>query len=540
MIQLHPLISITGQDVNLKPFNNHHCLSLDHLAHEIYESLARRFPICLSSDEFHFFPHYRSVYHDWSVWDDFSSGSVAEVIAEISQWESQLAALSFDVITGVNIGASTLIKLLKTLREQLTWVRFHENQPTFYLTIAGIGLTEALNAGSEEFALRIEGLPEFLDQAISNLKQLPHLYCEVGLEMAANICRWLSALPLHSVNCQSAVKALQKFIHGVKALEKRAEFLLPLEIYDHIVRYHMDCRASLEEIKDHLVTEIEETEILMRKASRDLHPDASWQKTVADLSKPMATHVDPITVYREIIEDLYCHCYEQKFLPANDTTNHGVEIQEIPDYMRPVRSDAAFSMPPGHPPGTGIFYILPASAGIYIQTDYRLLSAHETYPGHKLLDNSRWLLSSALQRPIEFPIFYEGWASFSEEILFDTGFFSSAVDQLLIAKRRYWRAQRGLIDLSIHSGRWDLATAVRNLIEKGLSPIASKDMVRRYALKPGFQLAYTIGRQSFHHLYVRYMARGSRIDSFVRSVLGAGEIGFDNLAQLLDIKEENN
>ncbi|MFC1869157.1 hypothetical protein ACFL0H_13650, partial [Thermodesulfobacteriota bacterium] len=159
-----------------KRSDGHQPLSLDQLAHEIYESLARRFPICLGSDEFHFFPHYRSPDHDWSAWDDFSSESVEDVITRISQWEPQLTALPFDAVTGGNVGATRLARLLATLREQLTWVRFHETQPTFYLTIAGIGLAEALDAGSGAFARRMAGLPEFLDQAMTNLNQ-PSLLC---------------------------------------------------------------------------------------------------------------------------------------------------------------------------------------------------------------------------------------------------------------------------------------------------------------------------------------------------------------------------
>ena len=80
-----------------KPSDDRQSISLDQLAYEIYESLARRFPICLGSDEFHFFPHYRSKDHDWSEWDDFSSESVEDVITLITQWEQQLRTLSFEI-----------------------------------------------------------------------------------------------------------------------------------------------------------------------------------------------------------------------------------------------------------------------------------------------------------------------------------------------------------------------------------------------------------------------------------------------------------
>jgi uncharacterized protein (DUF885 family) len=323
-------------------------------------------------------------------------------------------------------------------------------------------------------------------------------------------------------------------------MEPREDFLLSSQLYEHVVENHIDCRASLSEIEDQLIAEIEETETLMDKSAHSLYPGTSWQNVLANLQDPSPNHAGASKIYERVIDELYSHCHSQKFIAGDATKSHRVKVKEIPDCMGPVRSDAAFSMPPGHPPGTGLFYILPSNSGRGLPVDYRLLSAHETYPGHQLLDSSRWLLPNVMQRPIEFPIFYEGWASFSEEILFETGFFSGTVDQLLMAKRRYWRAQRGLIDLRIHSGRCDLYTAAGDLAAKGLSPAVSEDMVRRYALKPGYQLAYTIGRQRFNSLYSSCKARGKPLDVFVRQVLASGEICFDDLARLLNYKEEEN
>ena len=524
--------------MNPMPFDDSSSFSLDKLAHEIYETLARRFPVCLASDEFHFFPHYRSPDHDWTVWDDFSPESVKDIISLISKWISRLEDLSLGKFNGGDVEAACLSRLLNTLKEQLDWVRFQETQPSFYLTIVGIGLAEALDAGQEEFHSRMTRLPEFLDQALKNLNKPSSLSRDHGLEMAQRISKWLASLPKHFLNYPQAMDALDNFALGIKSVETGSDFHPHLDYYAHIARHHMDCRASLDEIEGHLAEEIEKTEILLDKAAADIKPGTSWQKLISDLSVRDGDNGGTFPIYQKIIEDLYRHCGEQAFFHADFTGGSRVRVEEIPEYMRPVRSNAAFSMPPGHPPGSGVFYILPISADSSIPADYRLLSAHETYPGHQLLDTSRWLLPDVIMRSIEFPIFYEGWASFSEEILFDTGFFSGPVDHLLIAKRRYWRAQRGLIDLKINTGRWDLPRAAEYLTIKGLAPESSRDMVKRYALKPAYQLAYTIGRRWFQDLYTRHRASGGSINSFVRSVMRSGEIGFDNLEQFINQKEE--
>jgi uncharacterized protein (DUF885 family) len=189
-------------------------------------------------------------------------------------------------------------------------------------------------------------------------------------------------------------------------------------------------------------------------------------------------------------------------------------------------------MPPGHPPSGGTFFVAQSANSRDVPQDFRLLIAHETFPGHHLLDASRWNLDNRLRRHIEFPIFYEGWASFSEEILFDTGFFAGPIDRLLLAKRRYWRAVRGLVDLDIQTGARSLGQAAEHLCRIGLNRNSSHGAVRRYALKPGYQLSYTMGRCEFRKLYNRALDAGWSPAEFTRQVLEEGEIGLDNLERV--------
>jgi len=210
-----------------------------------------------------------------------------------------------------------------------------------------------------------------------------------------------------------------------------------------------------------------------------------------------------------------------------------INVERIPDYMLPVRSNAAFSMLPGHPPRGGTLFIMASDNNRPVPPDYRLLAAHETFPGHHLLDTCRWSLEKTVRRHIEFPIFYEGWASFSEELLFDTGFFSSPLDHMLLAKRRFWRAIRGRVDLDIHTRKRNLTEAASFLVDQGMEPSNALAMVRRYALKPGYQLAYTLGRRQFRRLYDKFNHRYRNPVKFARQVLAQGEIDFDDLEQIL-------
>ena len=272
---------------------------------------------------------------------------------------------------------------------------------------------------------------------------------------------------------------------------------------------------------------------ILDQSAASMAPGHPWQAVVDTLPRPPMPPGGAQQVYRDTISELARHCSSQGLIAADEVGHCPVTVQGIPDYMRPVRSNAAYSMPPIHPPKGGTFFILETGEGASIPADYRLLTAHETYPGHHLLDTGRWRHARPIRRHIEFPIFYEGWASFAEELMFETGFFSGPVDRMLMAKRRFWRAVRGQIDFDIHMRRRTTDEAVAFLAEQGMERGRATAMVRRYSLKPGYQLAYTMGRRRFRRLYDDSCRKGADPVDFARRVLAQGEIGFDHLAQIL-------
>ncbi len=509
---------------------------IDRFAAGIFDSLAGRFPVCLSSDEFHYFPHFKSDRHDWKRWDDFSPDAVSDAVERLSSWESTLKRFpARDLSAPDRIDVLMLRRILATLREQLQDVRLHETQPTFHLTLAAIGLAEALEEkdDSDAFSSRLRSFPWWVDTVIATLGRMPRLYRDMGLEMVEKLKRWVLSLEIPDVSLSSAAQALERLADHLEAASVYDDFRLQKEHYARIADTHMGCSMGLKEIAGSLEAEIRETREILEKEAERLHPGRPWQVVLADLSVPGRSEKDSRARYQSVIAELRAHCVHRGLAPQRLTENSAVHIKEIPDYLLPVRSGAAFSMAPGHPARDGTFFILPDTQHSGLPPDYRLLAAHETFPGHHLLDASRWSLERPLRRPIEFPLFYEGWASFSEEILFNTGFFSGPVDRLLMAKRRFWRAMRGRTDLEIHTGIRGLEDAVSLLVREGLEKEKAVAMVKRYALKPGYQLAYTIGRRRFRGMYDDYTGNGGTPEGFVRKVMTQGEIDLNHLSGLL-------
>ena len=517
----------------MEAFDNNH--DVQDIAARMFEALARCFPICSASDEFHYFPQVQSLKEDWSRWDDFSQEAVEEIADKLLAWEEDLARLAKNM-SGQDtlIDISMLCQVAQTVREQLTEVRFHETQPTLYLTIACLGLADALEQDTAAWEDRVRGLPAFLDKARMNLVHIPSLFRDLGLEMAGAARSWLSSIRHIRSGLKPVLMALEGFEDHLRRISICDNFLLAPELLERIVCNHMGCAAGMEDVREELEHEIRETQEIMSEEARRLDPGHSWQEIYKSIPLPSLPEDGLVGLYHDAVLELGQHCLEQGLVSTDLFSSCPVRVEPVPFYLSAIRSAAAYSIPPGHPPCGGTFFILdvddPEKLQEILQPDWRMLTAHETYPGHHLLDASRWNLKKALRRPIEFPLYYEGWACFAEELLSHTGYFKGPADRLLLARRRFWRAVRGRVDLDIQTGT-DLFTAACLLEQAGMSKNRAASAVRKYALKPGYQLCYTIGRRRFRDIYERFGRDGPR--DFTQKVLPLGEIGFGNLEKVL-------
>ena len=509
-------------------------LTLDSIAAAVFDALAEQFPVCLASDEFHYFPQAVSSERDWSYWDDFSPEAIESISNKMITWEITLSWLhSSHPAQQVLFDIAMLRRVLNTLREQFQLVRFQETQPTFYLTIAAIGLAEALENSAQAWQQRIETLPAFLEQIHTNLRDVPHLFCHLGREMIQKIKLWLQSLQTSHIGTAAAIDALNHLDEVLKALVTTEEILVPLEVYARIAQDHIGCQMSLENISRRLDEEIEETRDMLQSEASRLLPGNSWQQVLKRFPRPTLPPDGPLGLYHSIISELGQHCHSANLAPDDLMKTCPVSVAPVPDYLLPIRSAAAYSMPPRHPPSGGTFFIMTSQSFSDVPRDVWLLSAHETYPGHHLLDAMRWCHTRPVRRHIEFPLFYEGWASFAEELLFDTGFFSGTRDKFLMAKRRFWRAVRGKVDLELHTRRRNFDQATNYLVTTGLQKEQAQHMLKRYTLKPGYQLCYSIGRYHFRRMYDQFIDSGRTPAEFARKTLTQGEIELGHLQQTL-------
>lgn len=508
--------------------------SVETIWREVSGFLARTFPVACASDEFFYFPQVRLEEPQWGAWDRFSREGVDECARRLADWEGELDRLeSGRIDPDLRIDATLHRRLCRTLREQLTEVKAWQTQPTWYLTLVCVGLAEAMEepdpaAGHD----RAAGLAPFLDQAGRNLLEVPLIFRDIGLEMVPDTVNYLASLVEILPELRSAFPALERFRTAVLSATTRDDFLLPRDLLERIYRFHLACGMGIGEIQETLDGEIREVEEVLEREGGCLLADRPWPEAIESIPVPDLGKRGVIEGYRDEVERLAGHCLERQWISPELLSACPVTVAPVPDFLSAIRSASSYSIPPGHPPTGGTFSIIdPHGSQGEDHRECSMLCAHETYPGHHLLDISRWGLERPWRRAVELPVFYEGWACFAEELMRLTGWFDGPADRLLLARRRLWRAVRGRIDIGLQTGRMDISEAAGSLRETGIGERRAIGSARRYPLNPGYQQCYTIGLRRFLHLFDTYGRGDER--HFVQTVLSQGEIGFESLEEVL-------
>lgn len=503
------------------------------LAREIFGTLAELFPVCCASDEFYYFPQVVGKERNWSSWDDFSDTSLQHLSGKLSGWQEDLSSVSDPDMSREAVTDVSLLKhLCGTLLEQLAEVAFHRSQPTFYLSVANIGIAEAIESGEKEALIdRVSTLSDFLVMGMDNMKVVPEIFRDRGAEMADRTREWFQTLAQSGHLISPALEAVEKYGDRLKKIPVKSDFRLPEEVFSRIVAKHMGCDMGIEQILAELEEEASRMKAFIDEVSDAMSPGGAWQDVYENMSRQPVGEGSLPGMFGKQIDELMAHCLAAEMVSPELAQTCPVTVGNVPVSLSAIRSADSYSAKPGHPPAGGTFYIFDegnserSASGLH--PEYRMTAAHETWPGHHLLDISRWNQKNSLRRPLERPLFYEGWACFAEQLMFETGYFSGHQDLLILAQRRMRHALRGTVDISLHTGRMDIPAAARTLLVAGYSRKLAEKMALKYTLHPGYQVCYTIGLRRFKSLYDRFGK--DDVSGFVRTILAQGQIPFDAL-----------
>jgi len=253
-----------------------------------------------------------------------------------------------------------------------------------------------------------------------------------------------------------------------------------------------------------------------------------------------------IDYYRERIEQLRAFVTEHDLITIPDWLG-SMDVVETPKFQQPVSPGASMESPRLFDKSAkGHYFITPpeslnaAAERLDMNEDFdrdRILStaAHEAMPGH-FLQLSIARRHSDYIRKIQYSgPFAEGWAFYGEEMFLRLGLYGDDLDARLFTAR--WERVRGarvIVDVKLASGEWTLAQAAKFFEEQsGFTKSASEAAVAGYALRPGYVLAYTVGRLQLQELlgeYQRRMGDKGSLHDFHDRVLSYGSVPFTIVA----------
>ena len=525
------------------------------LALEYFDYLAKCFPVMCASDEFHFLPRAEMASHYYDQVDDLDADIINECVFRLRKFEGQFDLLAkhendLEKLIDLELLKANASGILIELEEKQSW----RHNPLLYLKIAFIGLDHALTkpaSGPEErrerALARLQAIPRLLQQATHNIDSVPKTYHQAALAMLSDCESYLTEIAEDFANASSVHlrDGLQK---AWAALDAFGRFLCPLSpvpdqqfvvsALDATLKDHFLSVRSLPEVFQLAVEEWEENLVQLNKLQVNIDPGKSWRELYHAYTPSDIDKTDTISLYQREIERLGCFFREHGF--GHIDLSSSLELCETPTYLRSVRGSASFSAAfgpdvrekdlfyittrPLRPRGKEVGDVLKKR----LHREYKFLAAHETFPGHHLLDSVRRRLQNPIRRQIESPLFYEGWAYYAESLLTEFGYIETPIEYLVDFKRRLWRAARCQIDVGLTTGMLAKEDAIALLTTAGFTPEEANTQVDRFRLNPGYQLCYSLGRHEIMKLRETYGIRTDR-DKFHKELLEGGQLPFHQI-----------
>jgi uncharacterized protein (DUF885 family) len=337
---------------------------------------------------------------------------------------------------------------------------------------------------------------------------------------------------LFEMNRQVLV-SLEEYQRGLKQLPLKDTFAIGEvgigDIFSVCLGYHRSPTDILEFARD----AYRNTQDRLGNLSRRMNGTMRWDRIIYEKIPSIRSQEELLEIYKREVQGLrhFFHAQDSLSIPSGEA----VRVLQTPSYLQSLRATASYRAPlTGNRKGHGIFYITPGNENMgMIASHSPYLSAHETYPGHHILDHIRINHPNPIARQIESPLFYEGWACYGELLLDELGYITDPHRQLIGLKRQLWRNLRAALDVELQTGKTTLSQAAHEIETIGFSPERSKRQVRRFALSPGYQSCYSLGMHEIIRLKEMYAPKLG-LKTFHDTLLDGGQLPFHLVERRLE------
>jgi len=527
--------------------------SLLSIANDYFHYLGIHLPQQCASDEFYFFPRSESAVQHLNRLDDLNPEKIQDYVQYVRSLLAEMSSGETDDLEG-EIDHLLLKQSMESFIREFEDAKIWKNDPTLYIKIAlfSVGriisqIDNSLDRITEDLLALFSQIPLFLKTVIKNLNAPSEISLRVALDMAHD------ALHFHNHDIRAFIRertgenreltqknievfdAWEQYGKDLRNLPSRDSFAIGADRLKEILSVSLRYPKSPDEILEIAQSAYQQTQNRLRKLAKKIDSRKTWDTIIDEQTPPVTSSHEIVELYQRQVQDL------RSFFTTTDAISfppgERVTVFQTPSYLQSLRATASYSAPlTGNPHSNGIFYITPGKEDLgMIAAHCPYLTAHETYPGHHILDHLRIRHSNPIRRQIESPLFYEGWACYAEQLLDELGYVQDPRQQLIGLKRQLWRNLRAELDVGLQTGNITLAQAAGEIERLGFSPQRAKRQVRRFALTPGYQLCYFIGNHEIVKLREQFSSRIG-LKHFHDTLLGGGEIPFHLVEKRL--KEE--
>jgi hypothetical protein len=526
-------------------------MKLAELSEDYFGFMARAYPVMSLSDEFYFFPRANKAIQYINCLDSLNSQKIKQDIARIENLKISLEKLNKeDAELETQIDWQLLKASMAGFLQGFQQIRIWQGDPNLYLKIIILGIEQIVNKFSmiktdtqEMLASRIKQIPRLLSEAKTNLKKIPLLYQETAIQMTGAIIDYLKNQLYLSLRKDSklseliklnkrAIQSLEDFKGFLKRKTGKEEFIKDRRIIEEILASSFSYKRSLCEIFEIASDEYQDTKKQLKRAAKAIRPSYGWQRILSDYKLRIRNTKELLDLYSTQIINLKDFLIKSELISIPKMQD--IRVEQTPPYLAPIRASASYSCPiTQNRREFAFFYVSAEKPQENIHQEYIFVTAHETYPGHHLLDSIRRNIKNPIRQQIESPLFYEGWASYAERLIDEFGYLNNTKQRLIGLRRQAWRAIRAMLDVGIRINKIGLSDASRELRWLGYNPSSVKAMLKHYVLTYGYQLCYTIGKFEIERLKKRFALRMG-IKNFHNCLLSGGELPFDLIEKRME------
>ncbi|MDP6179079.1 MAG: DUF885 family protein, partial [Desulfatiglandales bacterium] len=510
------------------------------IARDYFNYLGRHLPQQCASDEFYFLPRSEGAIQNLHLLDDLAPEKiqghlayVQDLLREISAEERADLEEEIDRL----MLKQSMGSFIREFKDREVW----RNDPTLYVKIPLFATEQVISQRDlipeqlkEKFSLLFDQIPSSLSLALKTLL----FPSEIALKVAINITE--DAIHFYDRDIRGLIEErigrnrelLAKIKRVLEAWERYKRALLQRPLRDSFaigedglnkILVSLSYPKSPGEILEIARYARQKTQDRLCELAGKIDTRKAWTHIIYEGLPAPSPLGDVLRLYREEVEKLRCFFDSQDIMSF--PPGEKVIVLETPSYLQSLRATASYKAPlTGRNKGYGQFYITPGKEDLELISRHSpYLSAHETYPGHHILDHIRIHHSNPIRRQIESPLFYEGWACYTEQLLDELGYVRNPRQQLIGLKRQLWRSIRAELDVRLQIGEITLDRAAEKIEALGFSPQRAERQVRRFCLTPGYQLCYFMGSHEIISLRGQFSSKMG-IKHFHDTLLGGGEI----------------